>query len=88
MREVVVEHVRSCWSWGWDIYNYFSVQGKVSRYGCFGAAEGWTPEDRIPGSAKLRAIYNITGTDPIAAEAWSKGKRARSVDPKLYESEK
>ena len=83
MQGVVVQHIRSCWAWGWDIYNYFSVEGEVSRYGCWGAAEGWRAEDRIPGSAKLRAIYNITGTDPSAAEAWAKGNRPRSIDPKL-----
>ena len=86
MRDVVVQHIRSCWAWGWDIYNYFAIEGQASRYGCWGAAEGWSVHDRVPGSPKLRAIYNITGTDPRAAEEWAKGNRPRAVDPKLRTS--
>ena len=47
MRDVVVYNVeQTCWRRGWDIYNYFAVEGPVSRYGCWGAAEDWKDQPR------------------------------------------
>eukprot|EP01047_Picozoa_sp_COSAG01_P001555 COSAG01_NODE_36_length_34092_cov_26.350032_8_plen_131_part_00 len=71
MKDAIVYDVeQTCWRHGWDIYNYFAIQGPVSRYGCWGAAEDW--KDLKPGSSKLQAIYNITGFTPDDVLAWAK----------------
>ena len=66
---IVYDVEQTCWRHGWDIYNYFAVEGPVSRYGCWGAAEDW--KDINPGSPKLQAIYNITGHEPDALATWA-----------------
>ena len=66
---IVYDVEQTCWRHGWDIYNYFAVEGPVSRYGCWGAAEDW--KDINPGSPKLQAIYNITGHAPDALAKWA-----------------
>ena len=61
-----------------------STLGSASEYGCWGASEGWSVKDRVPGSPKLRAIYNVTGSDPVANQAWAVAPgRKRADDPKF-----
>jgi|EP01046_Picozoa_sp_COSAG06_P000163 hypothetical protein len=70
MKDAIIYDVeQTCWRHGWDIYNYFAIEGAVSRYGCWGAAEDW--KDLNPGSPKLQAIYNITGTQPAELQSWA-----------------
>lgn len=67
------------WYWGWDIYNYFSAVGEYSTYGCWGATEDFADLD--PGPPKLRAIYNLTGTDPADIARWAHDtERSRARD--------
>jgi len=70
MKDAIVYDVRqTVWRHGWDIYNYFAIEGPASRYGCWGATEDW--RDRNPGPPKLQAIYNLTGHSPAALEEWA-----------------
>ena len=76
---IVYDIEQTCWRHGWDIYNYFAIEGPVSRYGCWGAAEDW--KDINPGSPKLQAIYNVTGHKPDDLVRWSLSRgRERSAD--------
>ena len=76
---IVYDIEQTCWRHGWDIYNYFAIEGPVSRYGCWGAAEDW--KDINPGSPKLQAIYNVTGHKPDELLRWSSSRgRERSAD--------
>ena len=70
MQGAVVYDVREvCWRLGWDIYNYFAIEGPASRYGCWGATEDW--KDINPGPPKLQAIYELTGNHPLALATWA-----------------
>lgn len=70
MKGVIVYDIeQTCWRRGWDIYNYFGIEGPCSRYGCWGATEDW--RDLNPGPPKLQAIYNVTGTDPTELGNWA-----------------
>jgi hypothetical protein len=79
MKDAIIEDVReTCWRLGWDIYNYFAIEGEASRYGCWGAIEDW--KDRNPGSPKMQAIYTLTGHNPTDLEAWAFSEgRVRSL---------
>ena len=70
MKDVIVYDVReTCWRHGWDIYNYFAIEGPASRYGCWGATENW--KDQNPGPPKLQAIYELTGSKPAELAEWA-----------------
>ena len=82
MKDVVVYDIeQTCWRRKWDIYNYFSVEGPCSRYGCWGATEDW--KDLNPGPPKLQAIYNVTGHHPSDLARWASDplrERAQVID--------
>ena len=70
MKPAILYDVReTCWRHGWDIYNYFAIEGPCSEYGCWGATEDW--KDLNPGPPKLQAIYELTGSKPAENIAWS-----------------
>lgn len=49
------------WGGGGDIYHQFSIEGKCSRYGCWGATEFWTDVDTIPdGAPKTQAVLELS----------------------------
>ena len=79
MKDAIIEDVReTCWRLGWDIYNYFAIEGEASRYGCWGAIEDW--KDRNHGSPKMQAIYTLTGHNPTDLEEWAFSEdRVRSL---------
>jgi hypothetical protein len=78
MKDAIVYDVREvCWRLGWDIYNYFAIEGEASRYGCWGAVEDW--KNLNPGSPKLQAIYELTGKNPNELADWAKGERPRAM---------
>eukprot|EP00040_Diaphanoeca_grandis_P035385 m.222362 g.222362 ORF g.222362 m.222362 type:complete len:742 (-) comp33372_c1_seq1:245-2470(-) len=80
MKDAIVHDVReTVWRHGWDIYNYFAIQGPASRYGCWGATEDW--KDINPGPPKLQAIYNLTGVSPTECAQWA-------LDPKRFRTQK
>eukprot|EP01045_Picozoa_sp_COSAG04_P012702 COSAG04_NODE_865_length_9768_cov_3.722130_2_plen_573_part_00 len=81
MKEVVKQHVDTCWQFGWTVYNYFAAQGKVSEYGCFGATESWA--DLSPGPPKLQGLYELTGHSPDSLAAWAADPdRRRAAEPR------
>ena len=55
---IVYDIEQTCWRHGWDIYNYFAIEGAVSRYGCWGAAEDW--KDINPVSLFLFLSLSLT----------------------------
>eukprot|EP00040_Diaphanoeca_grandis_P028097 m.161388 g.161388 ORF g.161388 m.161388 type:complete len:769 (+) comp31231_c0_seq3:377-2683(+) len=69
MTQVVKNHIDYCWQFGWDEYNYFAAEGKVSGYGCWGSTE--TFADLNPGPPKLQALYEVTGKHPHAQAKWA-----------------
>eukprot|EP01052_Picozoa_sp_SAG31_P034360 SAG31_NODE_4006_length_3672_cov_1.463196_2_plen_316_part_00 len=50
MKDAIIYDVeQTCWRHGWDIYNYFAIEGKVSRYGCWGGSGRLErPESGLP----------------------------------------
>lgn len=62
MKEAVVHDARDVWfANGGDIYNYFSLEGMASHYGCWGATEDW--RDISPGPPKLQGLREIVATE-------------------------
>ncbi|EDQ88753.1 uncharacterized protein MONBRDRAFT_37353, partial [Monosiga brevicollis MX1] len=71
------------WGNGVDIYHQFSVVGKCSRYGCWGATEFYTD----PPSPKAKAIQEVLGREAIQRYGSDDGlsRHNSSSSNRLYE---
>jgi hypothetical protein len=66
MKALIEHHVRNNWfALGGGLYNYFSVSGAYSRYGCWGLTDDLANLN----TEKFKAIYALTGEGSYALEA-------------------